>query len=100
MSVLLDPEETETRVLHELIDFTGKDVLEIGCGDGRMTWRFASPPRAPSSRSIQWRNRLRKRKLLPLHSPDPTCAFKWGISRRRSCHQRHSTWQIFSWSLC
>ena len=46
MSVLLDPEEAETRVLHELIDFTGKDVLEIGCGDGRMTWRFAASARS------------------------------------------------------
>jgi 2-polyprenyl-3-methyl-5-hydroxy-6-metoxy-1,4-benzoquinol methylase len=38
---LLDPEGVETRVLHDLVDFRGKDVLEIGCGDGRMTWRYA-----------------------------------------------------------
>ena len=38
----LDPEELETRAIHELVDFSGKDVLEIGCGEGRMTWRFAS----------------------------------------------------------
>ena len=37
----IDPEGVETRVIHELIDFVGKDVLEIGCGDGRVTWRFA-----------------------------------------------------------
>lgn len=37
----LDPEGVETRILHDLIDFVGKDVLEIGCGEGRMTWRFA-----------------------------------------------------------
>ena len=37
----IDPEGVETRVIHELIDFVGKDVLEIGCGDGRMTWGFA-----------------------------------------------------------
>ena len=37
----IDPEGIETRVIHELIDFVGKDVLEIGCGEGRMTWRIA-----------------------------------------------------------
>jgi ubiquinone/menaquinone biosynthesis C-methylase UbiE len=41
MSVLLDPEQEETRAIHDLIDFTGKDVLEVGCGNGRLTWRFA-----------------------------------------------------------
>ncbi|CAG0931787.1 hypothetical protein TFLX_02277 [Thermoflexales bacterium] len=41
MPVLLDPEDTETRALHDYADFTGKHVLEIGCGDGRLTWRYA-----------------------------------------------------------
>ena len=41
MSVRLDPQQAETRVIHDLIDFTGKDVLEVGCGNGRLTWRFA-----------------------------------------------------------
>jgi ubiquinone/menaquinone biosynthesis C-methylase UbiE len=38
---LLDPEGVETRTIHDLIDFAGKEVLEIGCGKGRMTWRYA-----------------------------------------------------------
>ncbi len=42
MTILLDPEGNETRVLFSLFDdFTGKSVLEIGCGDGRLTWRYA-----------------------------------------------------------
>ena len=41
MPVLLDPEDTETKALHDYADFTGKRVLEIGCGDGRLTWRYA-----------------------------------------------------------
>ena len=37
-----DPEGTETRALFEAFaDFAGKHVLEIGCGDGRLTWRYA-----------------------------------------------------------
>lgn len=23
------------------MDFSGTDVLEVGCGDGRLTWRYA-----------------------------------------------------------
>ena len=41
MGMRPDPEEIETGVIHELIDFSETDVLEVGCGDGRMTWRFA-----------------------------------------------------------
>jgi ubiquinone/menaquinone biosynthesis C-methylase UbiE len=46
MGVTIDPEGTETRTLHKLVDFAGKDVVEIGCGDGRMTWRYAELARS------------------------------------------------------
>ncbi|MFQ5930770.1 MAG: class I SAM-dependent methyltransferase [Nitrospiraceae bacterium] len=41
MAIRQDPENNETRALFRLADFDGKHVLEIGCGDGRLTWRFA-----------------------------------------------------------
>ena len=25
-----------------MADFSGQEVLEIGCGDGRLTWRYAA----------------------------------------------------------
>jgi ubiquinone/menaquinone biosynthesis C-methylase UbiE len=46
MSTCLDLEHAETRVIHELVDFTDRDVLDVGCGEGRMTWRFAQPARS------------------------------------------------------
>src|SRR5438128_1928079 len=36
----VDPEGHETRAVNELVDFSAKHVLEIGCGDGRLTWRY------------------------------------------------------------
>jgi 16S rRNA A1518/A1519 N6-dimethyltransferase RsmA/KsgA/DIM1 with predicted DNA glycosylase/AP lyase activity len=43
MSIRIDPEQNETRALTRLIpDFAGKSVLEIGSGDGRLTWRYAA----------------------------------------------------------
>jgi len=42
MSVQLDPQGREIRALLQVAgEFDGKHVLEIGCGDGRLTWRYA-----------------------------------------------------------
>jgi hypothetical protein len=42
MPILLDPEHNESRALFNLpITWTGTSVLEIGSGDGRLTWRYA-----------------------------------------------------------
>ena len=42
MTIQVDPENTEPRALFNLADFNGQRVLEIGCGDGRLTWRYAN----------------------------------------------------------
>jgi len=41
MSIRADPEGNEIRALFDLVDLGGQEVLEIGCGDGRLTWRYA-----------------------------------------------------------
>jgi ubiquinone/menaquinone biosynthesis C-methylase UbiE len=41
MTVQKDPEGNEARYLRKYADLAGKRVLEIGCGDGRLTWRYA-----------------------------------------------------------
>lgn len=45
MSFQKDPEKSESKSLHRLVDFAGKGVLEIGCGEGRLTWRYAGSAR-------------------------------------------------------
>jgi 2-polyprenyl-3-methyl-5-hydroxy-6-metoxy-1,4-benzoquinol methylase len=41
MQIRSDPEKNEINSLLDLVDFSGKHVLEIGSGDGRLTWRYA-----------------------------------------------------------
>jgi len=42
MTIMRDPERNEINALLELTgDLTGKRVLEIGAGNGRLTWRYA-----------------------------------------------------------
>ena len=41
MTVQKDPERNETKYLHRFADFAQKRVLEIGCGEGRLTWQYA-----------------------------------------------------------
>ncbi len=41
MSIKRDPEGNETFALHGMATFRERSVLEIGCGEGRLTWRYA-----------------------------------------------------------
>ena len=43
MTLQRDPEGNEKKYLHAFADFRDKRVLEIGCGEGRLTWKYASP---------------------------------------------------------
>lgn len=38
----LDPFADEQAALAGLVDFAGLRVLEVGAGDGRVTWRYAA----------------------------------------------------------
>ena len=41
MAIRTDPEGNETDALFDLVDLGGARVLEVGAGDGRLTWRYA-----------------------------------------------------------
>lgn len=41
MTLLRDPKKLESKYLHAFADFRDKRVLEVGCGEGRMTWQYA-----------------------------------------------------------
>lgn len=41
MTYVIDPEGAETGAITQLASLEGADVLEVGCGSGRVTWRYA-----------------------------------------------------------
>jgi ubiquinone/menaquinone biosynthesis C-methylase UbiE len=42
MSLVMDPAGKEVRALQSVTNWHGKRVLEMGCGDGRLTLRLAA----------------------------------------------------------
>lgn len=42
MALVMDPAGHEIRALQKAAEWEGKRVLEIGCGDGRLTLRLAA----------------------------------------------------------
>lgn len=45
MTFQKDSEQNEIRALRKLVDFSGQRVLEVGCGEGRLTWEYAHTAR-------------------------------------------------------
>jgi ubiquinone/menaquinone biosynthesis C-methylase UbiE len=43
---VLDPEGAHARAIRSLADLSGLSVLEIGCGDGRLTFELAGEARS------------------------------------------------------
>ena len=41
MTLQRDPEGFEKKILHKYAEFVNKRVLEVGCGEGRLTWKYA-----------------------------------------------------------
>jgi len=42
MNLQRDPEGFERKTLHKFVDVKDKLVLEVGCGEGRLTWQYAA----------------------------------------------------------
>jgi 2-polyprenyl-3-methyl-5-hydroxy-6-metoxy-1,4-benzoquinol methylase len=99
MPILLDPESNETRALIGLYpDFSGKHVLEIGCGDGRLTWRYAE--RAARVAAIDPDLARLERALANRHAGFDQVEFQHvGLENFAARTQEKFDLAILSWSL-
>lgn len=41
MITVRDPENFEGITLHRFVDVSNQRILEVGCGEGRLTWKYA-----------------------------------------------------------
>ena len=46
MTLQTDTDRNEIKFLNKLVDVKGQRILEVGCGEGRLTWQYASAPLA------------------------------------------------------
>lgn len=101
MSVQLDPERHEIAALFDLVDLSGKDVLEVGCGDGRLTWCYADRAShvvaiEPFAKAIE-----RARERIPDAVIDKVELRHVGFEDFAStCKPSAFDVAILSWSLC
>lgn len=45
MTLQRDLDRNEIKFLHKFVDLKDKRVLEVGCGEGRLTWQYVNETR-------------------------------------------------------
>ncbi len=87
------------KTIRKLASFKGKDILEVGCGDGRLTFQYAGLARSvvaldPSAKAIAEAKKSRPKLLAG--------KVKFRVGRGESLPFPNESFDLvfFSWSLC
>ena len=97
---LATPSDLELNTLRSLVDFTSRRVLEVGAGDGRLSWPFA-PEAAewiafdPDADEI-----AAARKEIEKDKAKEKVRLAVGDGRALSFSAGHFDIAFFTWSLC
>ncbi len=99
MPLVMDPAGSEIRALQKDVRWKGKRVLEIGCGDGRLTLRMAAfgPSHIEAIDPDAARVRV-ARKSQPAHYRN-RIRYHVGHSGRLGYQPNQFDIVIFSWAL-
>lgn len=98
MSIRIDPERNEVRALRAAAAWRGRRVLEIGCGDGRLTGRLAELGARVEAIDTDARLlRKARRRLAPALAP----RIRFGVGTADSLEHRAETFDrvVYSWTL-
>lgn len=99
MALRVDPEKNEVHALKEMADWRGKRVLEIGCGDGRLTRRIVAYLGAQVDALDPNRELIATaRKTLPARYSDRV-RFKVGSAQDLKYRKQSFDIVVFAWSL-
>lgn len=98
MPAVLDPEEAHLAALRRLADFRGQRVLEMGCGDGRLTVGIARDAASvlafdPDSASV-----AQARRALPKELAEHV-AYRVASGKEIELEPHSFDLVVFSWSL-
>jgi tRNA1(Val) A37 N6-methylase TrmN6 len=101
MSVHVDPEGNEISALFDLVDLQGREALEIGSGDGRLTWRYADRAAGVTAVEPFGGANERARREMPRHLREGV-ELRHATFEEFAAHQESSSFDvaILSWSLC
>jgi ubiquinone/menaquinone biosynthesis C-methylase UbiE len=93
-----DPERNETKHLHQFVDFANQRVLEVGCGEGRLTWRYAKETRTTIGVDLD-RDSLRIAKVDRPHDLENKVHFACADSQHLPFSKEKFDIAILAWSL-
>src|SRR5947199_3563764 len=99
MTIRMDPQQNELRALRAAANWRGVHVLEIGCGDGRLTLRLARLGARveaidPDAASIR-----RARRQLPARLAGQV-RYRVGQAEHLKYADESFERVLFAWSLC
>jgi 2-polyprenyl-3-methyl-5-hydroxy-6-metoxy-1,4-benzoquinol methylase len=100
VTVRTDPEGNETDALFDLVELGGAHVLEIGAGDGRLTWRYAH--RAARVTAVEPFEASIARANERLHEKDVSVEFHHAAFEDFAADSDPDVFDValLSWALC
>jgi ubiquinone/menaquinone biosynthesis C-methylase UbiE len=98
MTLRVDPEQNEVRALKSVTGWRGTRVLEIGCGDGRLTLRLARLGAIVHASDPKTEVIAKARKNLPKRFAGRV-RYKVGQAERLEYRDESFDAVVFAWSL-